>query len=382
MALSYPARLILHIQHSEHPLERKKRNSPSPHPHKTQKSILKSPFLRQRLTSTPDNAATSAAAPAACCTELHPHPQPWCWGGQRCPSCPVGISRRNGSVPHRAHALCLAFPNWEGFQPAVPRLVCADVLGRSAAVPGSSPRYLVQRASAQHQHSTSAGPGCRRCHRFTSQTPFSGAAKAAGAARVSSAPTPRTLFRKRSQLVEEVFMAGDQSPWRLPSFPVFSCCTARVCSWVCGPLPRRGGGGEGAKPRACTGRKARPSQRQDAGVSLLASPMAVPTAGHPRAAQKRGSSTLPGGQGELGLLGKGAGGEWDSQASMAKGMQLFLAQRQRHCLQVLQAFQLVRTCPVWAISASPREIILLSPSCSISTGPGLAPGLHCSQVLS
>lgn len=253
-------------------------------------------------------------------------------------------------------------------------------------MPGSSPRYLVQRASAQHQHSTSAGPGCRRCHRLPAKHPFLGLQRQRGqhASAQPPPPTPRRLFRKRSQLVEEVFMAGDQSPWRLPSFPVFSRSTARVCSWVCGPLPWRGGGGEGGKPRACMGRKARPSQRQDAGVSLLASPTAAPTAGHPGQHRNGGQALwpLPGGQGELGLLGKGAGSEWDSQASMAKGMRLFLARRQRHCLQVLQALQLVGTCPVWAMSASPREIILLSPSCSISTGPGLSPGLHPSQVLS
>lgn len=35
-------------------------------------------------------------------------------------------------MPHQAHALCLVFPNWEGFQLALPQLVCADVPGRSA----------------------------------------------------------------------------------------------------------------------------------------------------------------------------------------------------------------------------------------------------------
>lgn len=43
-------------------------------------------------------------------------------------------------------------------------------------------------------------------------------------------------------------MAGDQSPWQPPRFPVFSCCTARVCSWVCVPgrgRRRQGGGAQG-----------------------------------------------------------------------------------------------------------------------------------------
>lgn len=74
---------------------------------------------------------------------------------------------------------------------------------------------------------------------------LSGAAKVSGAAHASSA-LPRRLFRKRRQLVEEVFVAGDQSPWQPPRFPVFSCCTARLCSWVCVPgggRRRQGGGG-------------------------------------------------------------------------------------------------------------------------------------------
>lgn len=44
---------------------------------------------------------------------------------------------------------------------------------------------------------------------------------------------PKAVFRKRSQIVEEDFMAGDQSPWHGSSLPVLSSRTARV--WVSGP---------------------------------------------------------------------------------------------------------------------------------------------------
>lgn len=77
------------------------------------------------------------------------------------------------------------------------------------------------------------------------QPPFLGLQRSQG--QHTPAQSPRRLFRKRRQLVEEVFVAGDQSPWQPPRFPVFSCCTARVCSWVCVPgRGRRQQGGEAA----------------------------------------------------------------------------------------------------------------------------------------
>lgn len=92
--------------------------------------------------------------------------------------------------------------------------------------------YSVQHASARHRHwhRTATGRGRRRSRRLLVKPPFLGPQRRRGqhaSAQSSPPPLPRRLFRKRSQLVEEVFMAGDQSPWRSPSFPVFSCCTAQ-----------------------------------------------------------------------------------------------------------------------------------------------------------
>lgn len=84
-----------------------------------------------------------------------------------------------------------------------------------------------------------------RVRLLTRQTPFRGLQRSQGQ-HTPAQPFPRRLFRKRRQLVEEVFVAGDQSPWQPPRFPVFSCCTARLCSWVCVPgggRRRQGGGG-------------------------------------------------------------------------------------------------------------------------------------------
>lgn len=144
---------------------------------------------------------------------------------------------------------------------------------------------------------------------LNSQTPF------LGPQRQQLSP-PRRLFRKRSQLVEEVFVAGDQSSWRLPSFPVFSCCTARVCSWVCGPAPQWGAGSPGlageqrlSHPSAGMLGPARfplPQPLPPPGT-LSGTEMGVEPCGHPQ-----------GGQGEPGMLGKRVVGEWDSQA-LTKG---------------------------------------------------------------
>lgn len=87
-----------------------------------------------------------------------------------------------------------------------------------------------------------------RVRLLTRQTPFLGLQRSQG--QHTPAQLPRRLFCKRRQLVEEVFVAGDQSPWQPPRFPVFSCCTARVCSWVCVPgrgRRRRGGGAQGLR---------------------------------------------------------------------------------------------------------------------------------------
>lgn len=84
-----------------------------------------------------------------------------------------------------------------------------------------------------------------RVRLLTRQTPFWGCKGLRGSTRQLS--LPRRLFHKRRQLVEEVFVAGDQSPWQLPTFPVFSCFTAWVCSWVCVPGRGRRRQGRGAQ---------------------------------------------------------------------------------------------------------------------------------------
>lgn len=185
-----------------------------------------------------------------------------------------------------------------------------------------------------------------------------------------------SLWRRFLWLGIKVLGASPASQCLAVAGPGFAAGSAGQCRSGRGE-PRAGGGGRLGHPSAGVW-----------GVGPLPSPLLLPLPGTPGSTEMgvKPCDHLWGGHGELGLLVKGAGGQRGSQASAVKGMWLFLAQRQRHRVQVLRGSQLAGAWldagPVWAMPASPQVIILLSPSCSISPRPGLSLGLHRSQVIS
>lgn len=137
-------------------------------------------------------------------------------------SCPPGISGRRGPAPRQAHAPAWCFRAGQvlsrrGRGCAVHRYQ-RGAAQRLRRVQGRCP-CLMHHASARHQpwhqHLTSAGRGCGQPYPSPAKRPSRGRE----GRRQPSPPTPPgRLFRKRSQLEEDVSVAGDPGPWRLPRF--------------------------------------------------------------------------------------------------------------------------------------------------------------------
>ena len=176
---------------------------------------------------------------------------------------------------------------------------------------------------------------------YQPNSPFWGRKGCGGSTHQLSSPQ-EVISQEKSACGGGFYGWGSKSlaPAQFPSIELLHSPGLQLGLWASAVVGRQRGEGE---PKACGGgRLGRPSagmlgsarsplpQPLPPAGTLGSTEMGVKPCGHPQ-----------GGQGEPGLLGKGAGGEWDSQASMVKGKQLFFAQRRRHRVQVLQASRLV-----------------------------------------
>lgn len=121
-----------------------------------------------------------------------------------------------------------------------------------------------------------------RVRLLTRQTPFLGLQRSQG--QHTPAQPPQEVISQEKAACGGGFVAGDQSPWQLPRFPVFGCCTARLCSWVCVPgrgRRRQGGGAQALRGEEGSAVPEVGCRAQPSCLSLGNTEMGLKPHGHP-----------------------------------------------------------------------------------------------------